>query len=88
MSKEGLRDLLEIPQVVEIIMKWGLSSNKKINKILNMARINAISVDVVNKIPIRKYGRKKRYQTYKYIILKKRRQCLALGMAMRGVASN
>ena len=53
MSKEGLKALLEIPQVVEIIKKWGLIIRTDIKKILKMAWINNISVDVVNRIPIR-----------------------------------
>ena len=64
MSKEELKYLLYVPQVVEISKKWGLISNKDIKKMLNTAQINDISVDVVNKIPIREYGRKKIYQTY------------------------
>ena len=68
MSKELFKALLEIPQVVEIIKNWGLSSNIDINTMLKMARINEISVDVVNNIPIREYGRKKIDQTPKYKI--------------------
>ena len=69
MSKEGFKYLLEIPQVVEIIKKWGLSRKKDIKNILKMTRRNNISVYVVNKIPIREVGREKIYQTSKYTIL-------------------
>ena len=65
MSEEGLNALLEIPKIVEIIRKCGLSSKMEIKKILNMARRNDISVNVVNKILIREDGRKKRNQTSK-----------------------
>ena len=70
MSKEGLKDLLEIPQVVEIIKKCGFSSKTDTNKILNMAHINGISVDFINKILIMEDMRKKIDQTSKYTILK------------------
>ena len=69
MNEEGLKALLDIPQVVEIIKKYGLSIKTKIKKMLNMAWINDIRVNVVNKIPMREYGRKKRDQTSKYTIL-------------------
>ena len=69
MSEEGLKALLEINQVVDIIKKWYLSSKTVIKKMLKILRINDISVYVVNKIPISEYGRKKRYQTSKYTIL-------------------
>ena len=61
--------MLDIPQVVDIINKWGLSIKIEIKKMLNMARRNNTSVDFVNKIPIREYGRNKIYQTSKYTIL-------------------
>ena len=61
MSKEGIKALLEKPQVVDIIKKCGLSINTYIKKMLKIARINYIIVDVVNKIPIREDGRKKQY---------------------------
>ena len=70
MSKERPEDLLKIPEVIEITKKWGFIINMDINKMLKTARINDIIVDVVNKIPIREDGRKKIYQTSKYIILK------------------
>ena len=70
MSKEGLRDLLEIPQVVDIIKKCGLISKTEIKSMLTMARRNDISVNVVDKIPIREDGRKQRDQISKYTILK------------------
>ena len=70
MNEEGLKALLEILQGVEIIKKCGLGSKTETKKILNMERRNDISVDVVNKIPIREYGRKQQYQTSKYTILK------------------
>ena len=70
MSEELLKALLEIPKVVDIIKKCDLSSKTDTKNMLNMARINDISVDVVNKIPIREYGRKQQYQTSKYTILK------------------
>ena len=62
--------MLEIPQVVEIMKKCGLSSKTEINNMLNMARRNDTSVGVITKIPIREDWRKKRYQTSKYTILK------------------
>ena len=62
--------MLEIPQLVEIIKKWGLSSKTEIHKNLNMARRNDIIVNVINKIPIREDGIKKRNQISKYKILK------------------
>ena len=40
MSKEGLKSLLEIPQVVEIIKKCGLSSKMDIKKMLKTERRN------------------------------------------------
>ena len=52
MNEEVLKDFLEIPQVVEIINKYGLSSTADIKKMLNMAQGNVIRVDVVNKIAI------------------------------------
>ena len=61
---------MEIPQVVEIIKKWGFISKTKIKNILKMERRNDISVNVNNKIPIREDGRKKRDKTSKYTILK------------------
>ena len=70
MSKELFKALLEIPQVVEIINKWVLIINKDIKRMLNMLHINSISVNAVNKIPLRKDGRKKRDQTSKYTILR------------------
>ena len=53
MSEEGLKDLLEIPQVVEIIKKYGFSSNPEIKNMPKMAQRYEISVDVINRIPIR-----------------------------------
>ena len=49
---------MEIPQVVEIFRKWGLSSKTEIKKILKMKGINDISVDVVNKFLIKMGERK------------------------------
>ena len=69
MNEEGIKDLLEIPQLVEIIKKWDFSSEKEIKKMPKMTQKNDISVDVVNKIPNREHGRKKRDQTSKYTIL-------------------
>ena len=43
---------------------------------LNMAPRNDISVDVVNKIPIRGYGRNKRDKTFKYTILNNGAYCM------------
>ena len=63
--------MLEIPQVVEIIKKSGLSSKTEIKKMLKMACRNDSSVNVVNNIPIREDGRKQQYQTSKYTILNK-----------------
>ena len=57
-------------EIVEIIKKCVLSSKTYINNMLIMARRNDISVDFVNNIPIREDGRKKRYQTSRYKILK------------------
>ena len=45
MSEEGLTALYEIPQVVNIINKCGLSSKTEIKKMLKMARRNDIGVD-------------------------------------------
>ena len=56
---------MDITQVFEKINKWGFSSKAKIKKILNMSRRNYISVNVVNKVPIREDGRNKRDQTSK-----------------------
>ena len=70
MSKEVLKYLLDIPQVVEKIKKCGLIIMMWIKNMLNMARRNDISVNAINKIPIREYVRKKRYQNSKYTILK------------------
>ena len=70
MCEEGLEALLEIPQVVEIIKKWGLVRRTDIKKMLNMAQRHGINVDVVNEIPIREYGRNKIDQPSKYTILK------------------
>ena len=71
MSKEGLKSLLEIYQVVENIKKWGLRSRTEIKNMLKVARRNFISIDFINNIPIRYDGRKKIDQTSKYIILDK-----------------
>ena len=60
---------MEIPQVVEIIKKCGLSIKMGIKNMLKMAQRNDISGDVVNNIPIREGGIKKRDQTSKYTIL-------------------
>ena len=70
MNEERIKNLLEIPQVVEIIKKFGLIIKTDVNNILNMACINDISVDLVNKIQIREDGRKQLDQTSKYTILK------------------
>ena len=70
MSKEGLKDLLETPQVVQIIKKFSLSIKTEIKKILNIKSKNNISVDLVSKIPIGEYGRKQQDQISKYTILK------------------
>ena len=69
MREEELKDFLDIPQVVEIIKRWDLSSKIYINNMLNMAQRNDISVDVVNNIPIMEDGINKIYQTSKYTIL-------------------
>ena len=61
--------MLDIPQIVGIIKKFGLSSKTEIKKMLNMARRNEINVDVVNNIPSREDGRNKIDQTSKYTIL-------------------
>ena len=52
MSKEGLKDFLEITKVVGIIKKGGVSISKYIQKIINTARINYISENIVKNIPI------------------------------------
>ena len=69
MSKEGLKDLLYIPQVVEIIKKCVLSSKTDIKKMMNVEQRNEIIANVVNKIPIREDEKNKIYQTSKYTIL-------------------
>ena len=61
--------MLEKPKLVDIIKKCGLSIKRDIKKMLKMERRNEISVNVVNKIPIREYGREKIYQTSKYITM-------------------
>ena len=61
---------MEIPQVVDIIKECGLSSKTEIKNMQNMSQRNDISVDVVNKAPIREDGKKQKYQTSKYTILK------------------
>ena len=61
---------MDIPQVVYIIKKWGLSGREEINNMPKMARRYAISVYAINDIPIREDGRKKMYQTSKYKIPK------------------
>ena len=76
MSEKGLKALLEIPQVVEIINNCGLSSKTDSKKILKMARRNDISSDVANKIPVREDGRKQSYQISKYTILKSCAYCV------------
>ena len=70
MNEEGIKALSEIPRLVEITKKCGLSSNTDIKNILKMAQRNDISVNIVKKIPIREYGINNRYQTSKYTILK------------------
>ena len=70
MNKKLLKYLLEITQVVQIIKKWSLSSKTDIKNIPNMAWRNDISVNNINKIPIREDVRKKRDQNSKYTILK------------------
>ena len=70
MSEEGFKDLLEIPQRVEIVKKCGLIIKTEIDNMLNIAHRNDTIADVVNIITIREDGRKHRYQTSKYIILK------------------
>ena len=60
---------MDIPQLVEIIKKWGLSSNMEIKKMLKTEWRNVISVDIVKNNPIREYGGKKRDKTSKYKIL-------------------
>ena len=62
--------MLEIPQVFQIIKIWGLSKKTEIKNILKMAWRTDITVDVINKTPIKEDGRKKRYQTSKYTTLK------------------
>ena len=62
--------MLEIPQVIEIIKKWGLSIKMEINKILRMERRNDIIIDAINNTPIREDWRNKRDQISKYTIPK------------------
>ena len=69
MCEEEIKALLYIPQLVEIIKKWGLSSRAKIQKMMNMARRYDISVDVVNENQISEDGINKRVQTPKHIIM-------------------
>ena len=60
MSKEGLKNLLKITQVVQIIKKCGLSSNTEIKNILKMAWRNYTSVDVFSNTQMREDGMKQR----------------------------
>ena len=57
MREEGLTPLLEISQVVEIINNCGLSSKMEIKNMLKMAYRDDISVNTLNKIIIREYGK-------------------------------
>ena len=70
MCEEGIKVLVEIPQVVEIFNEWDLSIRTDIEKMLKMAQKHNISVEVANKIPIRSDLRKKINQITKYKILK------------------
>ena len=70
MIEEGLKYLLEIPQLVEIINKGGFSSKTYIKKMTKTARRNDIIVDAINNIPIREDSRKKIDQNSKYTILR------------------
>ena len=70
MNEEGIMDLLEITQVVEIIKRCGMSRKTQTKKMLNMLWKHDISIDVVNKIPISEDGRKEQDKTLKYTILK------------------
>ena len=76
MSEEVLKSLLEIPQLVDITKKWGLSSKTDIKDIMKMVRRNDISVNVIKKISIMEDGRKKRDQTSKYTTLKNGVYCV------------
>ena len=62
MCEEGLKVLLRNPQVVGIINKWGLISSTKMENIMKMEQRHDISIYVINDIPIREDGRRKRYQ--------------------------
>ena len=70
MRKEVTKALLETTQVVQIINKCGPSIKEEIKKMLNMAWRSYSSFDVVSKIQMMEDGRKQRYQTSKYTILK------------------
>ena len=58
MDEEEFRALLETYPVVQIIKRFGFSSKTDIKNMLNMAWINDISVNVINKTPIGEDGRK------------------------------
>ena len=57
MSEGVLKGFLEIPQAVEIINNCGLSSKMEIKNMLKMAYRDDISVNTLNKIIIREYGK-------------------------------
>ena len=60
MCEEGIKASKEIPEVLGIIKKWGLSSMTDIDNMFNMSHRNDTCVDVVNNLPRREDGRKKR----------------------------
>ena len=70
MIKKWTKALLDIPQIVGIIKKFGLSSKTEIKNMMKMARRNDISVNFVNKISIREDRIDKIHQNSKYTILK------------------
>ena len=67
--KKRLNAVLEIPQAVEIIKKWGLSSRTEIRNMPKTTRRHDTSVDIFNDILIREDRRKKIYKNYEYKIL-------------------
>ena len=76
MFEEILEVSLVILEVLVIIREWIFIIKTEIEKIPNMAHINDISLDVMNKILIREDGRNKRYQTSKYTIINNGESCV------------
>ena len=57
MCEEVIKELFGIPGVLGIINKWVLIIRTYIDN-TKMARMNDMSLDIMNKFPIREYGRK------------------------------